>query len=296
MASSSSSPDRPFLVTAAGGGGLTPAQVRHPRFAKPSRGVRLPADMPPTPALLSEAALDVAPEHATLCDVEAARHWDLPLPPWIGLDDHRPIAVAVPRGRVRQRRRGIRGRRLELPDSHLVVVEGLPVTTPARTWVDCAELVPVPYLVAMGDAILRRRLAGERELDDMLRWARGRRGVVAARTARPLLDPRAESASESVVRCHLVQAGLPRPVCNLDIVVGGEWIARADLAWPAQRVIVEYDGMTHLDEVRRRSDAARRNLLQDRGWLVIVLTARDLARPHEFVALVRSALDSRTPR
>lgn len=295
MASTPSTPDHPFLVTAAGGGGLTPAQVRHPRFAKPSRGVRLPANVPPTPALLSEAALDVAPEHATLCDVEAARHWDLPLPPWIGLDKDRPVGVAVPRGRVRQRRAGVRGRRLELPSDHVVTAGGLVVTTPARTWVDCGEFVPVPHLVAMGDAILRRGLASESELDELLRWARGRRGVVSARTARPLLDPRAESPSESLVRCHLVQAGLPRPVCNLDIVEDGEWLARADLAWPAQRVIVEYDGVVHLDEARRRSDAARRNLLQDRGWLVIVLTARDLAHPHEFIALVRSALASRTP-
>ena len=294
MTSSPPPPDRPFLVTAAGADGLSPAQVRHPRFVRPSRGVRLPAGASPTPALLAQAALAVAPESATLSDIAAARHWSLPLPPWLGLDDQRPVPVAVPRGRVRQRRAGVRGRRLELPADHLVTVDGLTVTTPARTWVDCAELMPVPHLVAMGDAMLRRRLASEADLDGLLRWAKGRRGVVAARTARPLLDPRAEAPSESIVRCHLVQAGLPKPICNLDIVVDGEWLARADLAWPAQRVIVEYDGMTHLDESRRRSDAARRNLLQDRGWLVIVLTARDLARPHEFVALVRSALAART--
>ena len=97
------------------------------------------------------------------------------------------------------------------------------------------------------------------------------------------------------MRCHLVIAGLPRPMCNLDIVVEGEWLARADLAWPEQRVIVEYDGQGHLNEARRRTDAVRRNLLQDRGWLVIVLTARDLAHPEEFIRLVRSALMSRSP-
>jgi len=296
MASTSSGPDRPFTTTAAGVAGLTPAQLRHPRFVRPSRGVRLPAGSVASAGLLSEAALVVAPEHATLCDVAAARHWALPLPPWIGLNVDRPIAVAVPRGRVRQRRTGVRGRRLELPGDHLVTFHGLAVTTPARTWVDCGEFLPVPHLVAMGDAILRRRLADQAQLDAMLRWARGRRGVVAARTARPLLDPRSESAPESLVRCHMVLAGLPRPVCNLDIVEDGEWLARADLAWPDQRVIVEYDGNVHLDEARRRADAARRNLLQDRGWLVIVLTARDLAHPHQMVALVRSALRSHPAR
>ena len=296
MPGTNESPDQPFLVTAAGADGLTPAQVRHSRFPKPSRGVRLPQGAMPSPELLAQAALTAAPEHAALVDIAGARHWGLPLPPWIGVDSAGPVAVAVPKGHVRQRRSGVRGRRLELPPEHLVEVGGLTVTTPARTWVDCAEFVPLPYVVAMGDSLLRRRLAEARELDVILRWARGRRGVVAARTARPILDPRSESPSESVVRCHLVLAELPRPVCNLDIVEGGEWLARADMAWPEQRVIVEYDGMVHLDEARRRSDAARRNLLQDRGWLVIVLTARDLARPHEFVTLVRSALEARTSR
>jgi very-short-patch-repair endonuclease len=88
--------------------------------------------------------------------------------------------------------------------------------------------------------------------------------------------------------------GVPRPSCNVDIVVDGEWLARADLAWPAQHVIVEYDGIVHLDERQRRHDAARRNLLQDAGWLVIVFTARDLNRPEAMAALVRSALRART--
>jgi very-short-patch-repair endonuclease len=92
-----------------------------------------------------------------------------------------------------------------------------------------------------------------------------------------------------------VQAGIPRPVCNLDIVVEGEWLARADLAWPENRVIVEYDGAVHLDERQRRADAARRNLLQDAGWLVITFTAADLRRPWAMANLVRSALNSRPP-
>jgi very-short-patch-repair endonuclease len=71
--------------------------------------------------------------------------------------------------------------------------------------------------------------------------------------------------------------------------VRGEWLARADLAWPAQRVIVEYDGLVHLDEQRRRSDAQRRNLLQEAGWLVIVFTAADLKRPWTMAPMVLNA-------
>ena len=286
-----------FRVTAQGAAGLTPAQVRHPRYVKTSRGVRLAADVPVTAPAREAAALIGAPAAALLCDVSAARRWGAPLPPWIGLQmDSGQVAVAVPRGDGRQRRAGVRGRRLTVPPEHLVLNDGHLVTTPARTFLDCAELIPLEHLVAMGDALLRQRLAELAELEQMVRWGKGRRGVATARRALQLLDPRAESPSESLVRCHLVLAGIPRPVCNLDIIVDGEWLARADLAWLEQRLIGEYDGAVHLSERSRRADAARRNLLQDAGWQVIVFTARDLAHPWEMANLVRSALRSRTPR
>jgi len=288
---------RPFLVTAQGAPGLTAAQVRHVRFPKTSRGVRLGSGASLAAPALEEAALIGTPPDATLCDVSAARRWGLPLPPWIGLEiDDAPVAVAVGRGDCRQRRQGVRGRRLELPDEHVTERDGVRLTVPCRTWLDCAELIPLEHVVAMGDVVVRRGLASQGALAAMVKWGRGRRGVICARRALPLLDPDAESPSESLVRCHLVLDGIPRPVCNLDIIVDGEWIARADLAWPGQRVIVEYDGAVHLNERQRRSDAARRNLLQEAGWLVIVFTATDLGRPSRMSDLVRSALRSRAHR
>lgn len=164
------------------------------------------------------------------------------------------------------------------------------MTTPARTWVDCAEILPAGHLVAMGDVILRRRLADRRQLAEMVTWARGRRGVVLARRVLPLLDPGSESPGESLTRTVLVLGGIPRPVCNHDVLDDGLWLARVDLAWPGQRVIVEYDGIVHLPERQRRRDAVRRNLLQQAGWQVIVFTATDVRQPERMIALVRSAL------
>ena len=283
----------PFLVGATGGAGLTAKQVRHRRFTSPTRGVRLLAQDAENPALLARSALLAAPDTALLSDASAARAYRLPLPRDVVV--HAPVSVAVPRDHVRQRRGGVRGRRLTVPPEHQQLLEGAWVTTPARTWIDCAQFLRPEDVVAMGDAILHRGLATFTQLEHMVRWGRGRRGIVRARDMLPLLDARSESPSESIVRYHLIAAGLPRPCCNFDIVVDGEWLARADLAWPDYRVIVEYDGVVHASDAARKRDAARRNLLQDRGWLVIVFTARDLARPHEMVALVRSALASRRP-
>lgn len=284
-----------FTVTADGAGGLTRKQARGSAFAAPSRGVRYRRDAADSRAAEAQAALLVTQPGAVLCDVTAARYWRMPLPPWISLGSG-PVAVSTQPGGAHAARRGVRGRRLDLPDDHVHPAAEIRVTTPERTWLDCGELIPLEHLVAMGDDGLRRGLFTQLTLDAMVRWGRGRRGVVAARLALTLLDPAAESPSESIVRCHLVRGGIRRPVCNMNIVENGEWLARADLTWPQERVIVEYDGGVHLSEESRRSDAARRNLLQDRGWLVIVFTARDLRQPQQMVNLVRSALRSRSPR
>lgn len=289
-------PAVPFLVTAAGGAGLSPTQVRHRRYAAPSRGVRLPSTDAADDLLVSEAALLAAPGTALLSDLSAALSWTLPLPPPATRTETSRVSVAVPRDQVRQRRTGVRGRRLTVPPEHRTRHRGMWVTTPARTWIDCAPLLAIHHVVAMGDAILHRQLASAADLAAMVRWGRGRRGVVTARRALDLLDAGAESPPESIVRCHLVLADLPRPRTQYDIVEDGEWLARADLAWPDARVIVEYDGAVHADDRVRRHDAVRRNLLQERGWLVIVFTARDLAHPEEMTRLVRSALASRRPQ
>ena len=241
------------------------------------------------------AAVAAGAADAVVCDVAAAKLWQLPLPPWIGLGEG-PVSVAVPSGRPHPRRRGVRGRRLRLPDAHITEVTGLRVTTPARTWMDCAAIMPFDYLVAMGDAILHRRLAEPSALQDLSQWGYRRRGIVAIRAALLLLDGRAESPGESRVRVLLIGGGIDAPLCNHNVVERGRWIARVDMAWVREKVIVEYDGAVHLEEGQRRRDAQRLNQLQAAGWRVIVLTADDLRRPEATIALVKAALAERRPR
>jgi hypothetical protein len=283
-----------FIVSARGAGDLTRAQAASRRFRAPSRGVRFDASAPDVVRAEMEAVLAGSRDDAVLTNATAARHWELPLPAWVALAPDPRTVVAVTPGSAHPDRRGVRGRRLLLPPDHVVEHRGLRVTTVARTWLDCAADIPVEHLVAMGDAALRRELTELAELAAMVRWGWGRRGVVAARRALPILDPAAESAQESTTRALLVLGGVPAPRCNVDIHWQGRWIARVDMCWPEARLIVEYDGMVHLDESQRRRDAQRISELQEAGWLVIVLTADDLRRPERLVARVRALLASRT--
>jgi hypothetical protein len=163
------------------------------------------------------------------------------------------------------------------------------VTTPARTWLDCAALIPQDHLLAMGDALYAKDLAERAELHEMLRWGVGRRGIVNARTILPILDGRSESPGESRLRYLIWKAGLPIPEVNPEIFVRGVFLARLDLAYRAARLAVEYDGDWHGYTVAE--DEARRARLRMAGWQVIIAHKEDLDEPFELLLRIRNHLE-----
>ncbi len=279
-----------FRVTSAGGAGLTRRQTQAAAFVTSSPGVRIRAAAVGDAEARLAAATTGCRQDVVLTDLSAARAWGLPLPWWAESRD-RPLSLSVSADSARPRRADVRGRRLRLPPDHVTQLRGHRITTPARTWLDCAAALPLGHLVAMGDTVLRRNLASAEELELVCHWAFRRRGVAVARKARAMLDPGAESPGESRARVVLLVGGVPAPECNADVIHLGEWLARADMLWRRQRVIVEYDGAVHLAEEQRRRDAVRRNLLQSAGWFVIVFTARDLRHPEQMCRLVKDALN-----
>lgn len=67
------------------------------------------------------------------------------------------------------------------------------------------------------------------------------------------------------------------------------FVGRADLNYPATRLIVEYDGDNHMD--RLVEDDRRQNLLVSAGSRLLRFSASDIYnRPDVVEALVRSAL------
>jgi very-short-patch-repair endonuclease len=124
----------------------------------------------------------------------------------------------------------------------------------------------------------------------MVRRARGRRGVVRARAALPLLNARSRSRSESHLRYALVSSGLPEPKVNMPIYSHvGEWLAEPDLSYEEARLALEYNGADHAEVKRMRRDITREiDVVRRGGWRVEVFgPAEVFGRPDQTAAYVR---------
>lgn len=119
------------------------------------------------------------------------------------------------------------------------------------------------------------------------------RGTVRARGLLDLGSERAESPPESWVRLRLVENGFPLPEVNWVISTpDGREIVRLDLAWPALRICVEYDGWeSHAG--RAAADAARAAMLHRNGWLVLRVDVDGLHSLDQLMAELRAAFRKR---
>ncbi len=168
---------------------------------------------------------------------------------------------------------------------------GLRLTTPERTYVDMASMLSFDDLVAVGDAVLRLHHRDPHRLLEVAERRLRYPGRHRARAAVSWLDARAESPRESLLRVLLRRARLPVPEVNGEIRdARGRFVARGDLVFRAQRVVVEYDGEVHAPMAQRARDADRRARLRAAGWIVVEVVGTDMRSPELVIARVRSAL------
>ncbi|MBG6141034.1 endonuclease domain-containing protein [Longispora fulva] len=219
------------------------------------------------------AALRVLPARTVLSHETAALvHL---LPNAFGVDPVAPVHVTLRQGRARSRVKLIVHTAVLLADEVHERV-GLPVTSPARTWLDLAGLQSPRDHLALTDALLASREVTHEELAELLERSAGRRGVLTARTSLALADPLAQSPFESYTRLIMIDAGL-RPVAQHEVRVDGARYL-LDLALLESRVGVEFDGRVHAGQTI--PDLRRQNALHRAGWVLLRYTGRDLlARP-----------------
>jgi hypothetical protein len=188
---------------------------------------------------------------------------------------------------------GITGYSVGLAEDCVTTCGGVPVTTPARTWVDLARWLAVPDLVAIADKLCRpdEFALPLEDLATAIAASPRVRGAARLREAIDLVVPGAESYPESIVRVGFEQAGLPRPSVNVPIFDGRTFIARVDLLFEQFGVVVEYEGAHHAEDPHQwRRDLTRIGELQRLGYIVERAHAGDLADPSKLIARIRTHL------
>ncbi len=184
-----------------------------------------------------------------------------------------------------------------LPPHHLAVVNGLVVTTPARTLADLGNLGTM-HPMRMSRAIESAWSAGlvtRRHLEVMAdEWCeRGRRGSAFLHEyleSRPVdWIPPASNLAGRFIRL-IVEAGLPEPRSEVNVGVD-RWLGRVDCLDPELPLIAEIDSdRYHVAPIDADADAQRDQDMREAGFTVVRFREFDVwHRPHDVVERWRSA-------
>jgi very-short-patch-repair endonuclease len=209
---------------------------------------------------------------------------------WRFTEEPSPVPMVTLVGRDRRSRRTLRVRRVtRLHPDDLVLHQGLPVTSPARTIVDRAGGVSEMELENDLFELRRRSLATDDQILAAIDRATRRKGVALLRemVLSDSAPQETKSPYERKLRALLRAAELPQPRAN--IVIGG---CKVDLAYPEHGLIVEFDSARwHSGRNAFETDRLRDQKLVAAGWRVIRITARQLDRhPYAVVARIAQAL------
>lgn len=226
---------------------------------------------------LLAAVLALGP-HAVLSHRSAAEHWGL-------LHGTASVThVTVPGRGTLNPRSGIVVHRTSEVDA--VTVDAVPVTTVARTLLDLAATAPRRTLDRAIERAEVLRLFDLGALEPLL--IERRPGVRALRAALAVHDDaptRSELERRFLELCD--EHGLPRPLVNVPIA--GHTV---DFLWPAQRVIIETDGLQwHSSRGARARDHERDADLALAGYRPQHVNWRQVVhKPAKLAKLVRRLL------
>ncbi len=234
--------------------------------------------------------LSVGPEAVASHDT-AAHEW--------GLIKHAPrsIHIVVRRWRREHRTSCVVHESLDLEDHDRIVIDGLPLTHPARTVVDLGATSPWLVEGALSEG-LRRGVFTFGEVAAFVKRVqrRGRRGVGVIR---PFLavhlesDGRTQSVLEDRFLRVLHERAVRLPIPQYEVFdPRGTFVCRADFAYPDRALLIELDGRAyHSDGRDFQLDREKQNRTQALGWRTLRFTWSDVThRPDQAISTLRSVL------
>lgn len=240
----------------------------------------------------------------------AAALWGLPVP--ARTDPRLALGVFQPaRG---SRSRAFHAHRLTPGNVKVVVHDGVPLLSPASTWVVLAGELGRAQAVALGDAVIHNpRIPGTNRLK---REPLATLDEVARLVAQPfrrnrrlldqylkLLSPHAASPPESRLRLLLHDWGLPTPELDYDVYAtdvrdnSGQFLGCSEFAFPEYRLALEYEGDHHRTDPRQwERDIEKYREYANAGWEVLRVTRGLLYRdPETLRHEIAAALARRGP-
>jgi very-short-patch-repair endonuclease len=186
--------------------------------------------------------------------------------------------IEVTQSRVQPAPTGITVHRTRMMDpTDFTEIDGIPVTTVARTLLDLAAVLSARDLGYAIDRAERLQVFDLNAVEDVLSRARGRRGAKALRKATAAWHPTDhrndfEARFQELVR----DVGLPSPGANV-LVDGERYTHEVDGFWPAHRLVVELDSFDyHRTRRDRERDATKDADLELAGYRVLRLTWDDV--------------------
>ncbi|BCO34060.1 hypothetical protein BMW24_006490 [Mycobacterium heckeshornense] len=276
----------PFIGSeAVASGRVTPYELRT-RFVAVHRGVFLPPSSEISAVVRAKAAWLWSRRRGVIAGRSAsalhgAKWVDARAPAEIIFDNrHAPASIQTWSDHVE--------------DDEVMVVAGMPATTPARTALDLACRYPVGKAVAMIDALARATRLKLADVELLTERYKGRRGIRNARVALDLVDSGAESPRETWLRLLLIRAGFPAPQTQIPVYDEyGQLVAVVDMGWDHIKVGVDYEGDHHWMNRRQfNHDIRRADALTDLGWIDVRVTAEDTEAG--IIRRVSAAWDRRT--
>lgn len=273
-----------FTMAEARAAGVSARRLDAPDVHRLSRGVYARAGVDITVADLARAHCSDAPD-VVVCGATAAELLKMPLPFRRTVRETGLLDIAA-----KARRRDVpyvRWHRLGgLTAADVLEAQGIRMTSRVRTWEDLAAVLSVDELVSVTDHLVRWprfRFEGRRrpyatldELGSSVEGGSRRRGNARLRAALEQARVGSDSPAETMLRLHLVRAGLPVPQLNVTISEGGVDLGQPDLSWSEYRVCAEHEGPTHLTREQQERDIARTEARVHHGWIEVRTVAADL--------------------
>lgn len=213
-------------------------------------------------------------------------------------------------------RHGTRTHGSGLAPRHVVELDGIPVTSPARTAIDVARGRSLPDALLVLDSVARLELRAlartqrEQRLPEVRDRATGSArdllveayeaertwpGTAIVRAAIPRVDAASESAFESWSRGQMLVNALPAPALGVQVSGASGRDYWSDFGWPDAGVVGEADGLGKYggteQQVRAsvRAERLRQADLEGAGLLVVRWSSAE--PPREWLRRLRRALD-----